>query len=250
MSTERSTWVSKCTGPTFVFPSSCEEKSMWNGRLDDFMMSSCKRVDPFASTTLSAFSRLLYKLSSKAIQHEVSLFQPVKSRFHIRPAFTAVPLQHRLIHSPLMLDQTLPLCSCQEATSFFLTPSSHCAGVTPLASNSQFSTRRCVTSISSTGWEASRRVRVSLKNPARQSAASWGSDSDGRAGIAGAVSRACRMEEYQSTQVPMRSKTMALGTAGDVDTADIATDVSLQVKMKNMNGLLGQSTASSRDMVG
>ena len=29
------------------------------------------------------------------------------------------------------------------------------------------------------------------------------------------------MEEYQSTQVPMRSKTMALGTAGDLDTADM-----------------------------
>ena len=65
------------------------------------------------------------------------------------------------------------------------------------------------------------RVRVSLKNPARQSAASWGSESEGRAGIEGALSRAGRMEEYQSTHVPMRSKTMALGTAGDVDTADI-----------------------------
>ena len=43
---------------------------------------------------------------------------------------------------------------------------------------------------------------------------------------------------------------MALGTAGDVDTADIVTDVSFQVKMKNMNGLHGQSKASSRDMVG
>lgn len=146
-------------------------------------------------------------------------------------------LQPRFIHSRPALDQTLPLCSCQAATSFFLTPSSHCAGVTPLASNSQFSTRRCVTSISSIGWEASRRVRVSLKNPARQSAASFGSDSDGRAGVAGAVSRAGRIEEYQSTQVPMRSKMMALGIAGDVDTADIATDVSLQVKMREMNGL-------------
>ena len=35
------------------------------------------------------------------------------------------------------------------------------------------------------------------------------------------------MEEYQSTQVPMRSKTMALGTAGDVDTADILMEVSV-----------------------
>lgn len=210
---------------------------MWNGRLDDFMISSCKRVDPFASTTLSAFSRLLYKLSSRAIQHEVSLFQPVESGFRIRPAFTVTPLQPRFIHSPPALDQILPLCSCQAATSFFLTPSSHCAGVTPLASNSQFSTRRCVTSISSIGWEAFRRVRVSLKNPARQSAASCGSDSNGRAGVAGAVSRAGRMEEYQSTQVPMRSKIMALGIAGDVDTADIVKDVSWQVKMRDMNGL-------------
>ena len=150
-SIERSTWVSQRTGLTFVFPNSCEEKSMWNGRLDDFMISSCNRVDPFASTTLSAFSRVLCRLSSRAIQHEVSLFQPVKSGFHIRPAFTVRALQHRLVHSPPILDRTLPSGSCQAATSFFLTPSSHCAGVTPLASNSQFSTRRCVTSISSTG---------------------------------------------------------------------------------------------------
>ena len=36
------------------------------------------------------------------------------------------------------------------------------------------------------------------------------------------------MEEYQSTQVPMRSKTMALGTAGDVDTADILIDLAMR----------------------
>ena len=33
------------------------------------------------------------------------------------------------------------------------------------------------------------------------------------------------MAEYQSTQVPIRSNTMALGIAGDVDTADILVDV-------------------------
>ena len=37
---------------TFAFPSSCEEKSIWNGRFEDIMISSCNRVDPFASTTL------------------------------------------------------------------------------------------------------------------------------------------------------------------------------------------------------
>ena len=60
-----------------------------------------------------------------------------------------------------------------------------------------------------------------MKKSARQSAASCGSDSEGRAGIEGALLRAGRMEEYQSTQVPIRSKTMAFGTAGDVDTADM-----------------------------
>ena len=43
---------------------------------------------------------------------------------------------------------------------------------------------------------------------------------------------------------------MALGTAGDVDTADIVTDVSFQVKMKKRKGLHGQSKALSRDMAG
>lgn len=33
------------------------------------------------------------------------------------------------------------------------------------------------------------------------------------------------MAEYQSTQVPIRSNTMALGIAGDVDMADIPIDV-------------------------
>ena len=42
---------------------------------------------------------------------------------------------------------------------------------------------------------------------------------------------------------------MAFGIAGDVDTADIVTDVSLQVKMRGTYEF-GQSIASSRDMVG
>ena len=37
------------------------------------------------------------------------------------------------------------------------------------------------------------------------------------------------MAEYQSTQVPIRSKTMALGIAGDVDTADMLMDVLLGI---------------------
>lgn len=139
-----------------------------------------------------------------------------------------IPNQPRFVFSHLMIYQSLPLCSCQAPTSLFLTPSSQCVGVTPLASKSQLSTRLCVTSISSTAWEASLRIWVSLKNPARQSAASCGRDSVGRAGSVGALSRARRMEEYQSTQVPIRSKTMALGTAGDVDTADILVDISLR----------------------
>ena len=134
--------------PTFVFPRSCDEKSVWKGRFEDFMISSCKRVDPFASTTLFALDFFVSKLHGEDFLHEVFLLQPLKRRRDIWPPSTLILLQPS---SHLMLDQTLPLCSCQARTSLILTPSSHCAGVTPLASNSQFSTRRCVTSISSTG---------------------------------------------------------------------------------------------------
>lgn len=53
------------------------------------------------------------------------------------------------------------------------------------------------------------------------------------------------MEEYQSTQVPMRSKMIALGTAGDVDTADMLMYVSVQVR-----NWAQHLPVSSRDMVG
>lgn len=138
------------TQPTFVFPSSCDEKSMWKGRFEAFMRSSCKRVDPFASTTLYVVNQCVPRLCSRATIHEVFLLQSLKCRCYIRPPFTAILLQPRSFYSHLVLGQELPLCSCQAPTSFFLTPSSHCAGVTPRASSSQFSTRRCVTSISST----------------------------------------------------------------------------------------------------
>ena len=82
-----------------------------------------------------------------------------------------------------------------------------------------------------------------MKNPARQSAANWGSDSVGRAGIEGALSSAGRIEECQSTQVPMRSKTMALGTAGDVDTADILMEICITVDQQRRNQCLGRFPA-------
>ena len=56
------------------------------------------------------------------------------------------------------------------------------------------------------------------------------------------------MEEYQSTHVPIRSKTMALGTAGDLDTADILMDVSFQVSREGKSIQL--LPTRSRDMVG
>ena len=137
------------TQRTFDFPSSCDEKSMWNGRFEDFMISSCKRVDPFASTTLFRLKKKIFPYVSSL--HKVFLLQPLKSRSHVWPSFTVTVHQHYFVDPHLMRDETVPLCSCHAATSLFLTPSSHCAGVTPRASNNQFSTRRCVTSISSTG---------------------------------------------------------------------------------------------------
>ena len=123
---------------------------MWKGRFEDFMISSCKRVEPLASTTLPTLRRCIYYLYGGASLHEVSLLQSFKCRCHVRPPFTMILRQPRSIYSHPALIQSLPVCSCQAPTSLFLTPSSHCAGVTPLASSSQFSTRLCVTSISST----------------------------------------------------------------------------------------------------
>ena len=160
---------------------------MWKGRFDDFMISSCKRVEPFASTTLCHLKKRFFRrfCGNKSL-HKIFLPQPLKTRTYIRPPFTISTNQHTSLDPHPMLKDTLPFNPCQAATNPFLTPSSHCFGVTPLASNSQFSTLRCVTSISSTGCAASLRILVSLKNPARQSIASCGSDSVGRAGIVGA----------------------------------------------------------------
>ena len=152
MSTTESTQDFQNTQRTFVFPSSWDEKSMWNGRFEDFMISSCRRVDPFASTTLyNLKKRSSCMFCRDTPLHKVFLLQPLKSRSHIWPPFTVSILQQSFVDAHLMRDETVPLWSCQAATSLFLTPSSHCAGVTPRASNSQFSTRRCVTSMSSTG---------------------------------------------------------------------------------------------------
>lgn len=98
----RTSWQG-CAGTqlTFVFPSSCEEKSMWNGRFEDFMISSCNRVDPFASTTLSVLKGRVSRLLVDAFLHEVFLPQPFKPRCHIRPPFTLVPLQLRSNDSTL-----------------------------------------------------------------------------------------------------------------------------------------------------
>jgi hypothetical protein len=68
--------------------------------------------------------------------------------------------------------------------------------------------------MSSRGWPACRRVSISLKKPTRQSDASCGSESAGRAGMGGAAWRAKRTEEYQSQHVPMRSNIRALGFEG------------------------------------
>lgn len=58
------------------------------------------------------------------------------------------------------------------------------------------------------------------------------------------------MEEYQSTHVPMRSKTMALGTAGDVDTADIVANNLLHVTRAGIIDPEEIAMARSRDEVG
>lgn len=81
-----------------------------------------------------------------------------------------------------------------------------------------------------------------MKKPARQSAANWDSESEGSAGIEGALSRAGRMEEYQSTQVPIRSKTIAFGIAGDVDTADIVIDISLGATRGKIDAFVGKES--------
>ena len=62
------------TQQTFVFPSSCEGKSIWKGRFEDFMISSCKRVDPFASTTLYKLKKeiFLYNLPQYILTQSIS----------------------------------------------------------------------------------------------------------------------------------------------------------------------------------
>ena len=57
------------------------------------------------------------------------------------------------------------------------------------------------------------------------------------------------MVENQSTQVPMRSKTMALGTAGDVETADMFFGFDDSVQYKATQQPTPKSSIS-RDMVG
>lgn len=46
---------------------------MWNGRFEDFMISSCNRVDPFASTTLFVLKGKVPSLFIDASLHEVFL---------------------------------------------------------------------------------------------------------------------------------------------------------------------------------
>lgn len=181
---------------------------MWNGRPADLAMSICNRVEPFAKTTLHVTKKI-----SKSMVNFVRRSDIMYLCFNLSNA--SITSGHGV-------------CTCQACTSLLLTPPSQSLGETPLASKSQFNTRRCVTSMSSTGCRASQRMLASLKNPSRQSAASFASASGGKAGMEGAACSAGSMEEYQSQHVPIRSKTRALGPeeGSDLDPAIICTQFS------------------------
>lgn len=90
---------------TLVFPRSSEDKSVWKGNPDDLITSSCKRVEPFARTTLVVH----VSITVIDIMHE-ALLSHMKNCF-----FSLLRASNASGH---------PLWSCHAATSPLLTPSS------------------------------------------------------------------------------------------------------------------------------
>ena len=106
-----------------------------------------------------------------------------------------------------------PICLCHWSTSFCLTSSFHILRLTPFSCSSLSRTLRWVTSISSAASPAWNRAWISSKKRALHPRANWESSEDGKRGRSGLEASAGRRLEYQSQQVPIRSKIKAFGLA-------------------------------------